>query len=211
VDTLEHIVRATVDLIEPCGSAGVSVRRNGGNSHAEDELHTIAATDPRPKRSDELQVELDEGPCVAATWERDIVVVPDLLAEPRWPRWAHRVVEELEVRSMLCLRLFTDEGRYGVLNLLGSEPDALNDETVQEEALAIAAHAAVALAAIEQVEDVSIGTMPRTVIGQATGILMERHSLTDMGAFDMLVRLASEGPRRVLEIAREIVAERNAQ
>jgi GAF domain-containing protein len=210
-DTLEHIVRSAVDLMEPCGAAGISVAHDGSDARDLDEINTVATTDARAKRSDEIQVEVDEGPCIAPTWEGDLLLVPDLRSDPRWPRWARQVVEELDVQSVLCLRLFTYEGRYGVLNLYSSQPNGLAPADLQEEALAIAAHAAVALAAIEEIEDVTLGPMPRTIIGQATGILMERYSTTDMGAFDMLVQLASDGPHRIVEIARQIVADRNAQ
>ena len=39
-------------------------------------------------QADQLQYDLSEGPCLDAVWTDGVFVVPDLLADGRWPRWA---------------------------------------------------------------------------------------------------------------------------
>jgi AmiR/NasT family two-component response regulator len=45
----------------------------------------------------------------------------------------------------------------------------------------------------------------RTVIGQATGIVMERYQLTSDVAFATLLRISSENNRKVHDLAEELV------
>lgn len=51
----------------------------------------------------------------------------------------------------------------------------------------------------------------RTVIGQATGIVMERYKLRKEAAFAALLRLSSERNRKVYEIAEELVEEGHSE
>jgi AmiR/NasT family two-component response regulator len=51
----------------------------------------------------------------------------------------------------------------------------------------------------------------RTVLGQATGILMERYQLDAGTAFRVLLRTSSERNRKVYDIAQQLVAEGHAE
>jgi AmiR/NasT family two-component response regulator len=67
-----------------------------------------------------------------------------------------------------------------------------------------AAHAAVALAGAEHEENLRSAVSSRDLIGQAKGILMERHKLTADQAFAVLARVSQELNRRLADIAREV-------
>jgi GAF domain-containing protein len=202
--TLQHVVEAAVELIEPCASAGISLASRGGH------IETSAATDTVPRRGDALQQELGEGPCVDAAWANPVIRVPDLGREQRWPRWAPQAHRDFRMGSMLCVRLFTHADRIGALNMYAAEVDAF-DEDHFEEARAIAAHAAVAVAAAERIENLEGAIVNRTAIGQATGLVMAQYELTDGQAFNLLRRLSSVQNRKLAEIARELVAQHNAE
>ena len=105
---------------------------------------------------------------------------------------------------MLSLQPFTAEDTLGALNLYSLQEDAF-DETARVEALALAAHVAVALAAARQIGQMRVAIEGRTVIGQAEGILMERFDLTAAKAFAALVRVSSVTNRKLLAVATEIV------
>ena len=66
--------------------------------------------------------------------------------------------------------------------------------------------AAVALAGAQHEENLRTGMAHRDVIGQAKGILMERHKLTADLAFAALVRASSVTNRKLLDIAEELVS-----
>jgi AmiR/NasT family two-component response regulator len=51
----------------------------------------------------------------------------------------------------------------------------------------------------------------RTVVGQATGIIMERYKLDPDAAFAVLLRISSERNRKVREIAEQLVATGQAE
>ena len=201
-DTLQGVVDAAVELIGPCQTAGVSLASRKG------EIATSASTAPAHTRSDELQQETGEGPCMDAVWEQPLVTVADLALESRWPRWAPQAARELGLRSMVCVRLFTHEDRVGALNMFSLDPDAFTAQDVAE-CIAVAAHAAVALAVAGQIGNLQTALHSRTVTSQAVGILMTRHELRADHAFAMLRHLSSTRHHKVHDLAAEIVEEQD--
>jgi AmiR/NasT family two-component response regulator len=61
-------------------------------------------------------------------------------------------------------------------------------------------------AADERVRHLLTALEHRTVIGQATGIVMERYDLRPDAAFAVLVRISSQRNRKVYEIAEDLVS-----
>jgi AmiR/NasT family two-component response regulator len=58
----------------------------------------------------------------------------------------------------------------------------------------------------KRVEHLVLALEHRTVIGQATGIVMERFHLTAEVAFSTLVRISQDNNRKVYDLAQELVA-----
>lgn len=165
-------------------------------------VETGASTSELSKDVDALEGRLGQGPCLDAVWEREIVRVDDVKADDRWPEFA-REASALGVGSMMCFQLFVTGDRLGALNLYSLAPGAFDDEC-EEIGLMFASHAAVALAAAEQEENLRTGMTNRDVIGQAKGILMERYKLTADQAFGVLTRVSQETNRKLFDIAREV-------
>jgi GAF domain-containing protein len=202
-DTLDKAVALAVDLIEGCDACGVSLVRRGKS------VDTPAYTDEKVLRGDQLQYELQEGPCMDAVWEHDIVISSDLANDHRWPAWAPRVVDELGVRSMMCVQLFIDQEKtLGGLNMYSWETDAFTMDGDRNEALALGAHVAVALAAAQQIEGLTTAINNRTIIGQAEGILMERFGIDADRAFAVLQRVSSTTNVKLHRVAAELVETR---
>ncbi|GII98903.1 GAF domain-containing protein [Sediminihabitans luteus] len=199
--TLDRTVELAVAMIDGCASAGVSLVVRRGS------IETPAASDGVAARGDQLQYELDEGPCLDAIRRAEVVATPDLSDDPRWARWGSRVVDELGVRSMLCVQLFTTDARHGALNLYGTEPGAFSED-VYPLATTFAAVAAAALDAARTEEQLSSAVQTRTIIGQAQGIMMERYGVSAAQAFSVLSRLSQDGNVKLAEIARRVVDER---
>ena len=72
-----------------------------------------------------------------------------------------------------------------------------------------AAHASLTLGHARREEQLSTALVTRKVIGQAIGILMERHALDEDGAFAYLTRVSSHTNVKLRSVAQEIVAQRN--
>jgi AmiR/NasT family two-component response regulator len=58
----------------------------------------------------------------------------------------------------------------------------------------------------QQVANLVVALERRTVIGQATGMLMERYGLTSDAAFATLLRVSQDNNRKVHDLAEELVA-----
>jgi GAF domain-containing protein len=197
--TLHTVVHAACDLIEGCDSAGVTLVTSRGV------VHSAASTDTLHDKVNALQSELHEGPCLDALWRDEVVVVPDLDKDSRWPRWRPAAIDAFRLRSMICVRLFTHEEQLGSLNFFSRHTGGLSEDDV-EEAVAIAAQAAVAFSASDSHANLTTAMSNRTVIGQATGLTMAKYGLNSVAALGLLKRLSSEQNRKLALIAAEIVA-----
>lgn len=200
--TLDKAVKLSVQVVPSAQEAGISLLlgRRG-------RIDTPAATSDLVRRIDELQYHFDEGPCLDAIRESETAQSPDVGADDRWPRWGPAAAEETGVRSMMCFRLFTHDDKLGALNLYSQHRNAF-DDVDREHGLAIAAHMAIAVAAVQEIDYLKAGMDSRSLIGQAQGILMERFDLDPDRAFVVLTRLSSHANRKLRDIALEIVQTR---
>lgn len=200
-ETLDSAVHLAVSMIPGCAAAGVTlVDRRGG-------LTTAAATGELVREGDRIQYELGEGPCVDAVREQELVRSEDIAADVRWPRWSEAVVERLDVRSMLCVQLYTSKGTHGALNLYGLEPRAFGGYA-ESLAATFGSVASAALSSARTEEQLQAAVQSRTLIGQAQGMIMERYGLSDQSAFAVLSRISQDTNERLVEVARQIVTTR---
>ncbi|MGY1713314.1 GAF and ANTAR domain-containing protein [Geodermatophilus sp. SYSU D01106] len=170
--------------------------------HERRHVTSRAATADLPRDLDEAQDRLHEGPCLDAVWDHRFVLVEDMASEPRWPRFAAEA-SALGVGSSLSLQLIVAGDRLGALNLYARTPGAFGVESV-DTGLAIASHAAIALAGAQTEHHLRTAIDSRDLIGQAKGILMERYKLTAAQAFAVLVRASQEANRKVVDVAMQL-------
>ncbi len=199
--TRDQVVAVAREVLPSCADASIAVVGPDGS------LRTVAATDPRARRVDELQQVLDEGPTLDALRSEALVHSYDLALDGRWPRWSSEASRDLGVRSLLSLRLRTQRDEVGVLTLYSAAVGGFGHEE-RESAQVLAAHGAVALAAAHDVERMLDAMTRRTRIGAAMGIVMERFDLEEDVAFEVLRRLSQEQNRKLVDIADELVRER---
>jgi hypothetical protein len=194
--TLQTITRAAVDAVPGADECGVSyvVRRR--------DVEPRGWTSDLPQALDALQGQLQEGPCLDAVWDHQVVSVPDMATERRWPRYARAAVAR-GVGSQLCIQLFVVGDHLGALNFYARRAGAF-DAGSADVGLLFGAHAAVALAGAEHEAHLRAGMDNRDLIGQAKGILMERYRLTAVQAFELLVRTSSLTNRKLRDVADEL-------
>jgi GAF domain-containing protein len=183
----------TIPHADECGITYVIGRRK---------VEPRAWTSDLPRDVDSLQDRVGQGPCLDAIWDEELVRVDDVGTDGRWPVFA-REAAALGVGSMMCFRLFVEGDSMGALNLYAAASNAFDDES-EDVGQVFAGHAAVALAGAEHEENLRRGMDNRDVIGQAKGILMERHKLTAAQAFDVLARVSQEMNRKLFDVAREL-------
>jgi hypothetical protein len=196
-DTLEETVRLAVDVVPGAEFAGVSWLMPDA------EIQTPACTDPLVARCDAAQYAFTEGPCVQAVWDGDIYQVDDLTTDKRWPRFA-RAAADLGMRSMLASQLSSPKRTVGALNLYSTQPDAFDEQSRALIAI-FGAHASVALVNRRMEQDLRTAVDTRGTIGQAIGILIERHRLTPDRAFQLLVTASQHRQIKVRELAAQLV------
>lgn len=189
-------VALVVDLVEGCDYAGITrVGREGAE--------TVAASSERARLCDQLQYELEEGPCLDTVRSHQTVVSNDIASDPRWPHWGPAVADQYGVGSMLSLLLYTHGDSYGALNLYADRPQAYSSEDLVV-AATLAAHLAVAVAGGREIDNRTIAMVNRTVIGQAEGILMERYKITADHAFELLREASLKTGNRLVCVAEEL-------
>nr|WP_223205480.1 GAF and ANTAR domain-containing protein [Gordonia jinghuaiqii] len=154
-------------------------------------------------KSDLLQQELGEGPCVRAAVDDLTVLVEDMRTETRWPKFAPAATD-LGIRSMACFCLYIDGDDFGALNLHSTEPNSFTPEARQLGEL-FAAHAATALGAVQEKQQLRAALSSRDIIGQAKGMIMERYKLDSAEAFALLARLSQDTNTKLVDVAAQIV------
>lgn len=196
--TLDRVAQLAVEILAGCRHAGVSLIGPGN------EVTTVAATDEIVRAGDQRQYELGEGPCLDSLRDQETVYSPRLISDARWPEWAADVTARLGVRSMVSYQLFTTDEEYGSLNLYSDSENAFDDHD-RSIGLALAAHAAVALATSRNIDRLNAAQASQTIIGHAEGILMERFDLTAEQAFGALAMVSQSQNRALISIARELI------
>jgi len=190
------------------------VRRQLNASHAgltliraRRRLETIAPTDPLVEQADQLQYELDEGPCRDSSWHRETLISTDLATDQRWPRWAVKVCA-LGVASVLAAELTdVDDWRIGSINVYWTRPRQFTADDVAFVNI-FARHAALALSRSLDEANLHVALDTRKLIGQAQGILMERYGLDESRAFEVLRRYSQDHNLKLRHVAEHLTATR---
>jgi GAF domain-containing protein len=197
-ETLEAAARLALPTVAGADHAGVMVLRRNGL------METAAATDDVVRELDQAQADLDDGPGLAAVRGRDVVRVDDTAAEDRWPAFAAEA-RELGIRSLLSCPLSTAPGRTAALTLHAVRPAAF-DASATGIAMAFARQVSGAVRNAEATEALHRSLRVRQVVGEATGMMMERYRLTPRRGLEMLVEASQDTNTRIHAVAEYVVA-----
>lgn len=203
-DILARIVSTAVETVPGADGGGITVTQ--GQS-----LSSTHVTGNQLHRLDEIQAELNEGPCISASDDPPpdgVIMAADLAGEDasRWPNFAPPAVE-LGVRAILSVSLSVDSGRRSSLNLYSATAGSF-DEDAQLTAGLFGLQAAGLLFGADQIAGLDRALGSRDIIGQGKGILMERFDLTNHGAFEMLVSASQDTNIKLIDVARFLVGQK---
>ena len=191
--TLEAITDAATGNIPGADYAGITL------VVGRQKVESRAATDELPREIDRLQERLREGPCLQSVWEHETVRIDDMASETRWPRFAAGA-RDLGVGSALTFQLFVDGDNLGALNLYAVEPDRFGPES-EGVGYLFATHGAIALASAQHESQLTFALTTRDIIGQAKGILMERHKIDADQAFALLTKISRDHNIKLRDLA----------
>ena len=200
---LGHIGRLAIDSVPGFDAAGTTLVER-------DQVATFGITDPRINSVDQNQYDTGKGPCVDAFRSGEVRYFDGTEIEPRWRQFAEAAADA-GVYSVLSFPLKVDDQVLGAMNLYSHERGALRPGA-KEEGWVFAAQAAVTLANAqevaargEQVAQLQEALETRTLIGQATGLLMAQEGLTSDEAFKQLVAISQNANVKLREIAQRYV------
>ncbi|CAL9356552.1 hypothetical protein SUDANB176_00585 [Streptomyces sp. enrichment culture] len=197
--TLEQITKSAVDLVEGCDASGILVLKGG-------RVSSLAPTEQLVVDSDRLQEHLREGPCFdAARPDNDerVFRIPDLTRPAeRWPHYVPRA-RELGLGSMMGFLLYTREEELGALNMYSRKPGVFTEDS-ETAGWLLASHAAVAFSSALTDAQLQEAIATRHMIGEAMGILMGRHRITEDRAFEILRTQSQRTNTKLRDVARRI-------
>ncbi|ELP69306.1 GAF and ANTAR domain-containing protein [Streptomyces turgidiscabies] len=197
--TLQRITTSATELMEDCDAAGILMLRGR-------KVESLAPTEQLVIDSDRLQERLGEGPCFDAArtslGERVFRMADVTADQPRWPAYGPQA-KALGVGSMMGFLLFTEDEDLGALNLYSRTPGAFT-EAGELAGWLLASHAAVAFSSARAHAQMEQAVATRHLIGEAMGILMGRHHITEEQAFDVLRRYSQQNNIKLREVAQRV-------
>ena len=197
-------LQPTLDVIVANAAAAYPVAQDAGLIlYAKGKLVPQAATGHAPQVLDLKQQQDGDGPCIQAAREQVVIQIGDTKLDDRWPQFS-AAAQGCGVRSLLCMPLWVNDRSMGTLTLYSAQATAFNRSDTQLIGL-FAALAALALADAQRSEQLREAIASRDLIGQAKGILIERHRITSDGAFSLLTRASQAVNIKVGEVARHLV------
>jgi hypothetical protein len=195
---LREINENTVASVPGAEYAGVTL------VDADGVVSSLAPTHVYPRRLDDVQREVSEGPCLSAAWNRQLIHIDDLALETRWPRYRDAALQRTPVRSIVSFQLFAEAKNMAALNLYAEQARAFDEESI-ELGMIFAAHTTVAWNAMRRQEQFTSALASRDLIGQAKGILMERFNINAVAAFELLRHLSQERNVKLADVAERLV------
>jgi GAF domain-containing protein len=203
--TLRTAVKLAVDIMPGAEHAGISVIERGHRRHSLAWTHEVvrsaeSAAEPEPGSGGESRPGVRPAhPLWDRLWTVPVATLEDSRAEQ-----AGAVLSGLGLRSALSLRLRADRRRLTVLTAYASRPRAFDEDATRIGRL-FTAHVSLALDSSTVREQLTEAMRTRDLIGQATGILMERMDIDAGGAFESLVKASQRENVKLRDLARRIV------
>jgi len=207
-DAIGEIVRTTHAMFDVDG-AGLMI------ADADRHLRTVAASDERLAHLEDLQVDHQQGPCVDAFENKELVGVEDLESDQRWPLFRDAAIAG-RVRAVLASPLPYNQDAIGVVALVSEQRRPWSPEG-ELALLAFTDLAALLIASMMQGEQQTElarqlqGALDsRQVIEQAKGVLVGRYGITPREAYGRLRAQARTERRKLAAVCQEVVADASA-
>ncbi|OBF60985.1 antitermination regulator [Mycobacterium sp. 852002-51971_SCH5477799-a] len=195
---LDDLTRAAARWVPGADEAGITV------TSRQNEVSTPSVTHECARLLDEFQQRHLEGPCVHAAWTRKVVVIDDLEADARWPKYQADALAHTSIRSVLSLPMSADELSMGALNFYAERPKSFSEDSRRVAAM-FATLGALAWSNVVRTQQFREALSTRDTIGQAKGILIERYDLDDQTAFNALIKLSQSMNTPLREVARRVI------
>ncbi|HUR23760.1 MAG TPA: GAF and ANTAR domain-containing protein [Acidimicrobiales bacterium] len=208
--TLPAQLEAVVDIVKrtvpSCDSAGIVLLVDG-------EATSIAVTDRLTVEIDLVQYQTDEGPCLSAMNEGHVVRIDILERDSQFTRFAPGALDR-GLRSVLSTPLTANGRTVGALNMYSMTANAFDDRT-SDAVRSMVEYAGQAIStsplyaySLEMIDGLVEDLETRSMIEQATGVLMASQEGTSSDALGRLRDLAMRSGESMRTVAEWVIAER---
>ncbi|MGH2856712.1 MAG: GAF and ANTAR domain-containing protein [Solirubrobacteraceae bacterium] len=205
MQALQQVLAATRELF---GVAGAGLMMVDDQSV----LSAVAATDEPGHLLEVRQQEIGHGPCVDSLTLDRVITTADLAVDHRWPGLTPELPDR-GVRAVLGVPVHVDRVPVGSLNVYHHRPGEWDPSEISAleaysgliESLLVAALQAHHRGQLA--EQLQHALNHRVVIERAVGVIMGRHNLGAVAAFNKLRSTARSSQRKVADVAAEILDE----
>ncbi len=202
-DAMDQIVRTTHAIFDVDG-AGLML------ADSEQRLRSVAVSDDRFRQLEQLQIDHDEGPCIAAFEDKELVCVEDLQEESRWPSFSPAALDR-GVRAVLASPIPYNQQAIGVVGVISHDRRPWSPEG-ELALLAFTDLAALLIASMLQAQQqgelatqLQGALTSRAIIEQAKGVLVAQQRVPARDAYRQLRDRARHERRKLADVAAEIV------
>jgi len=208
-DTLQRVVDLSEVALPSADMVGITMLVDG-------KAATAVFSDPAAPEIDVAQYRGSGGPCLKAYQTSEIVGIPMLEDDERWPDFV-AAASAHGIRSTLSIPLRVGDDSVGALNFYSKVDDGFGDAAVAT-AQAFATQAAIVLAnaqAYWDARNLSEGLREamrsRATIEQAKGVVMAQSNVDADTAFELLKQASQRENRKLRDIAEDIVRRRRRE
>jgi ANTAR domain len=168
-------------------------------------VQPVASSDELGPLLAALQARVDEGPGLEPVERNDLVHLPDLEADTRWPVFS-RQARDLGIRSVVATRSALSPRGQVALTLYADRPDAFTADDLQT-AMILGSFTGLTLEHDRQrtrAANLEVALETNRHIGTAIGILMARQMLTSEQAFQRLREVSQRQHRKLRDVAEDV-------
>jgi GAF domain-containing protein len=205
-DAMHQIVQTTHAIFDVDG-AGLML------TDVDHHLLNAAVSDERMRYLEELQIRHQEGPCIAAFEDKELVRAEDLMQEGRWPSFSKDALT-CGIRAVLASPIPYNQDAVGVVAVTSEDRRPWSAEA-ELALLAFTDLAALLIASMllgeqqtELAAQLQSALNSRAIIEQAKGVLIGQQGLTAHSAYVQLRARARAERRKLAIVSAEVV--RNA-
>ena len=173
-------------------------------------LLNAAVSDDRMRHLEELQIRHQEGPCIAAFDDKELIRAEDLTQEARWPSFSKHAVSR-GIRAVLASPIPYNQDAVGVVAVTSEDRRPWSAEA-ELALLAFTDLAALLIASMllgeqqtELAAQLQSALNSRAIIEQAKGVLIGQQGLTAHDAYAQLRAQARTERRKLAIVSAEVV------
>ena len=199
-DVLAGVLEGAIAIIPGAQRAAITLKRAG-------ELTVAAGSDDAALACERAQLPTEhrpaQGPAVQAQAGHHVVAATLTETHHQWPLLS-TVAAGAAIRRVMAVPLSYGEQSLGVLSVYSGHGSAFG-AAARSLAPLVAVQAGVALSRLDREEHLRFAIKSRQHIGEAVGVLVERHRILPDAAFQRLVKASQHRNVKVREIAEAVV------